>query len=503
METGFSLIKKPGTNIENRIETSFNCNVIPISDGILCVGKKDKYSQYNEENTIHLIGDIHNLDFINELISNLCSNANNAEPAHIIMIMIKQLGIQSLSLLEGDFCVIIENKNSTYQVITNPFGMNPVSIISSHDNHSLWITNNLKVFASVEGDKAIHFKNPNLVCVDGPRQNNYSPIHNAIKLKPASINEISFDRKGYFYNKVSDLLFCSNHCETNFDEDLLLQIIDKYIQSPISDSYNKYKKVGIPLSGGLDSSLVTLLASEQFDNIYTYSIGTESFNEFPYAEIVSECLHTHHENKILDEKDIINGVIESIYYNEIFDGLSAEIQSGLFNVYKMANKNSELLLTGYGSDLLFGGVINPSSQHDPNQELSQLVYRTQWTSEFSTLGPRELGIDIRHPFWTRRLMSLCENMNHKLKIRDNENKYILRKYVDSFKKLPDEIVWRKKIGIHEGSAVNQSFANTLGVNVNNYYEKNLFTYKMYQSLILGRINIHDYNLDEIKKIITE
>ena len=58
--------------------------------------------------------------------------------------------------------------------------------------------------------------------------------------------------------------------------------------------------VGVLLSGGLDSSLITAISKKYINNLSTYSIGfntidEEEGNEFFYSDIVSKDLNTIHQ----------------------------------------------------------------------------------------------------------------------------------------------------------------------------------------------------------------
>ncbi|MCE1787631.1 asparagine synthase C-terminal domain-containing protein, partial [Enterobacter hormaechei] len=93
----------------------------------------------------------------------------------------------------------------------------------------------------------------------------------------------------------------------------LLEIIDSDLRNSISRLSKNNETIGVPLSGGLDSSLVTALASKYFDKVKTWSIGTELSNEFEFSKIVSDYLGTEHEVKILSEDEVISGVVKAIY----------------------------------------------------------------------------------------------------------------------------------------------------------------------------------------------
>lgn len=58
------------------------------------------------------------------------------------------------------------------------------------------------------------------------------------------------------------------------------------------------RPIGLFISGGLDSSLISGIASRKVPNLHSFSIGLEGFEppDLVYARIVAEFLRTkHHE----------------------------------------------------------------------------------------------------------------------------------------------------------------------------------------------------------------
>lgn len=417
----------------------------------------------------------------------------------ILLLSRDKFGNSIISIAEGDYCLFIEDKKGNIEVITESRGLNLVNLVQTD---LIWITNSLKIVGKVEGDKAFDFKPESEVIKNSLKPDNFSPIRNVSRLKPGTINKLTFDEQRYLHLEVEYVISPVEENSFDIKESVLLEIIDSDLRNSISRLSKNNETIGVPLSGGLDSSLVTALASKYFDKVKTWSIGTELSNEFEFSKIVSDYLGTEHEVKILSEDEVISGVVKAIYYNEIFDGLSSEIQSGLFNVYELAKGKVNSLITGYGSDLLFGGILDPEKSYiEPNKILSEQVYRTKWTGEFSTHGAGNYGLNVYHPFWTNNLISLCHNLDPYFKIRDNEVKNILREYANSINILPKEIVWRKKIGIHEGSSVNKSFATMIGTEVNNYQDKTRFSYSIYKEFLTGRLSIEEANSTKLCEII--
>lgn len=450
---------------------------------------------------VFLIGELYNVAALQTMLGQVEGNVWALNNAELLALLRARLGDTAFSLVEGDFCLLTVDDKGDIEIITDPHGFNPVHVI---ENDNLWISNNLKIVGKIEGARAFNFKPVEEVIAHSMKPDDFTPVINGRKLKPGSLSKIRSDEQSYHYIETRMLSTLINNNLLSLKKDRVFEIIDSIFTANLQGVARTNATIGIPLSGGLDSSLITALASQSFKKVKTWSIGTEISNEFPFAQIVSDTLGTEHEVKILSDRDVMSGILEAIYHNEIFDGLSSEIQSGLFNVYKLASGKVDALLTGYGSDLLFGGILNPGSFYSaPNKLLAEQVYRTKWTGEFSTSGASHYGLKVYHPFWNNSLISFCRNLDPDFKIKDNEVKNVLREYTGSLKSLPDEIVWRKKIGIHEGSSVNKAFANLLNTSVDNYQEKTRFAYTLYKEFMQEKLLPEEATPEKLRELMAK
>ncbi len=112
--------------------------------------------------------------------------------------------------------------------------------------------------------------------------------------------------------------------------------------------------VGIFLSGGIDSSLVTASASK-VARLKTFSIGFKEskFDESAYAKKVANHLNTDHCSYMLSEREAVEMVDQYInHFDEPFADTSA-IPTML--VSRLARKEVTVALTGDGGDELFLG----------------------------------------------------------------------------------------------------------------------------------------------------
>ena len=135
---------------------------------------------------------------------------------------------------------------------------------------------------------------------------------------------------------------------TNKLDTLLSKSVEKRLMSDVP--------FGTFLSGGIDSSLVTALASKaSTERLKTFSIGFDSkkHNEIEFARNVAEHLGTDHHEYMVTEKDALNLVEQLIpQYDEPYSDSSA-IPTML--VSKMARQEVTMTLSGDGGDELFMG----------------------------------------------------------------------------------------------------------------------------------------------------
>lgn len=136
--------------------------------------------------------------------------------------------------------------------------------------------------------------------------------------------------------------------------------------------------IGTFLSGGIDSSLITSLISQNTSNIKCFNIGFEfsNFDESIYAQKISEHLGLRMENLTCSKKLALRE-IENIHmaYDEPFAD-SSQIPTMLIS--RLASEQVKVILTGDCGDELFGGY---------NRYLLGKKY-AHWISNIPPLGKK-------------------------------------------------------------------------------------------------------------------
>ncbi|HYV91706.1 MAG TPA: asparagine synthase (glutamine-hydrolyzing) [Chitinophagales bacterium] len=122
--------------------------------------------------------------------------------------------------------------------------------------------------------------------------------------------------------------------------------------------------LGSFLSGGIDSSIVSGLASLHTDQLKTFSIGYSDdgfFDETDYARLVAKHFKTDHTVFSLSRNDLLESLDDVLnYFDEPFADSSA---LPVYILSKHTRKHVKVALSGDGSDEIFGGYIKHTGDY--------------------------------------------------------------------------------------------------------------------------------------------
>ena len=193
-------------------------------------------------------------------------------------------------------------------------------------------------------------------------------FQNIIAIPPAHYIEIEGDTintVNYWnpFNKISEQM-------TDKGEDWYISELDKLLKSSIAYRNISDVPLGVLLSGGVDSSIITALMSENVNgNVETFSIGydDEGYNEFDYINNITKKFNSnHHQIKSSSERYFEN----LNYLIHIKDSpLSIPNEVTQYELCKKIKENVTVVLAGTGADEIFFGYGR--------------IYRSAWDYERS------------------------------------------------------------------------------------------------------------------------
>ena len=135
-----------------------------------------------------------------------------------------------------------------------------------------------------------------------------------------------------------------------------LELAEKLISKSIDYQKISDVPIGVFLSGGIDSTLITsLMQKNDTSKVKTFTLGynNPAYDESAFSKRISDHLGTEHTDWILSENEVVNHVpnMPKIYDEPFAD--SSQVPTYL--VSQLAQQKVKVSLTGDGGDELFGG----------------------------------------------------------------------------------------------------------------------------------------------------
>lgn len=187
------------------------------------------------------------------------------------------------------------------------------------------------------------------------------------------------------------------------------------------------------LSGGLDSGIATSRLRERSrGNPVALSAESALASERSAAQATAGELGVELRGVHLDSARLRASFEHVVWHNEVFDGLTAEILAQVDAILALAPQPTgpwQPVLTGYGADLLLGGMLAHAAymQAVGAQSEADLLTRTRWTGEVAPFFAWRRGFALHHFYWHPELWRACLRIPLELNARGHADKAVLRR----------------------------------------------------------------------------
>ena len=178
-------------------------------------------------------------------------------------------------------------------------------------------------------------------------------FYSGIKRVPAgNIFKIDFNgRDSFSYWKIP---FPSS--ENNFNEKYYIEKLENILNDSVKGQLMSDVPLGVFLSGGLDSSLLSAIATKYIGknlNTYSVTLQEEGYDESSKAKLVSSYLGTNHHEVILKKSNFLENLGNLIEIKGVPASIPHEF--ALYLLSKEMKKKISVVLSGEGADEFFGG----------------------------------------------------------------------------------------------------------------------------------------------------
>jgi asparagine synthase (glutamine-hydrolysing) len=206
------------------------------------------------------------------------------------------------------------------------------------------------------------------------------------------------------------------------------------IRKVLDDSVRLHMQAEVPvaafLSGGIDSTVVTALAKKYKPDLKTFTIGfdRQGYSEIDLAKETADKLGVENISKIITHEEFANELPKIIWHMD--EPVADPAAIPLYFIAQEAAKHVTVILSGEGSDEVFGGY---SIYHEPNS-LKMFDYMPGVVKKILKSGASMIPEGTRgKSFIERGCTPMRERYVGNAKIfLDNEKSSVLRKFSSEF-----------------------------------------------------------------------
>ena len=353
--------------------------------------------------------------------------------SEVIVHLYEEFKYDFLSYLDGDFAFVVVDGDD-YIAGRDPMGVKPL-YYGMDDRGRMYFSSEMKPIA----DQCKTFST-------FPPGHYYTPSTGFVK---------------YYTPEYEDYTKAVNELDLAEIRNALTEATRKRLMSDVP--------IGVLLSGGLDSSLTSSIASrllkEQGKTLHSFSIGLdENAPDAAAARKVASFLGTEHHEVHFTIEQGIKILDKLVWHLETYDVTSIRASTPMYFLSKaITDLGIKVVLSGEGADEIFGGYLyfrNAPSTDDFQKETIERVQKL-FTADLLRADKSTMahGLEARVPFLDKAFLNtamLIKAEEKQPKTYDGKEKYILRKAFDTPDNpyLPDEVLWRQKEQFSDGVGYN-------------------------------------------------
>lgn len=275
---------------------------------------------------------------------------NNETDTEVILAGYQAYGTSFFKALKGmfAFALLDQNTKQTF-LVRDGLGIKPL-YYSSHKNE-LYFASEVKAFKAMNkewkenADWRMYFLSFGFI----PEP--FTTLEGVLNLPKGHFLTWDHEQQNYTIQKFTDGYPFLKEVEKQMAQDKIKTKLDQAVKRHlISDA-----PIGVFLSGGIDSSLLSLIASEQTKqavNTISINFNESEFSEQKYQEIIAEQIRSKHISYTVTANDFEQHI------DQIFADMDQPSNDGVNSwfVNKVAKEHGlKAVLSGIGADELFGG----------------------------------------------------------------------------------------------------------------------------------------------------
>jgi asparagine synthase (glutamine-hydrolysing) len=350
--------------------------------------------------------------------------------SEVIVHLYEEFGFDFCQYLDGDFAFVVVD-GEKFVAGRDPVGVKPL-YYGKAANGSLYFASEMKSLA----DRCVEFE----------------------AFPPGHYYSSEKGLQKYYRPEWEDHTKCTQPEDLSRVRDVLINATRKRLMSDVP--------LGVLLSGGLDSSLISSITSrllagtDQELHSFTVGLGPDA-PDLKYARMVADFIGTKHHEVYFSVEQGLAVIDKLIWHLESYDVTTIRASTPMYFLAEYITKMGiKVVLSGEGADEDFGGYLyfyNAPSDDDFQQETIRRVKLLSTAdclrADKSTMAH---GLEVRVPFLDWYLHDVVMSIHPRYKRPDRNagiiEKHILRAAFDDKENpyLPSEILWRQKEQFSDG-----------------------------------------------------
>ena len=245
---------------------------------------------------------------------------------------------------------------------------------------------------------------------------------------------------GYYYSSTEGLVpyfeplwLDYKNCNKEYNKELLKNTLINVISNQLVSDV----PIGVLLSGGLDSSLISSVTSRLLDKkqeLHSFSIGLDKNSpDLKFAREVANHIGTKHHEIYFTVEEGIKNLERLIWHLETYDITSIRASTPMYFLSKYIKElGIKVVLSGEGADEIFGGYLYFHNAPDDTEFQKETIRRVQLLSTADCLRADKStmahGLEVRVPFLDKDFLDVAMSIDPKYK-RPNKSEGIIEKKI--------------------------------------------------------------------------
>ena len=303
--------------------------------------------------TIVFNGEIYNYKILKKELINVGVNFKTESDTEVVLNGFIRYGVEFFTKLKGFYAIAIFNKKTRSLLLTrDSVGKKP--LYYCHFNSEFIFCSELKpLISTLSSTPSINLNGLSHYLWKGYYVDSHSAYKSIYQIVPGEFIFVNIDNLSLKKIKSNTPIRIKPIEKRGINA---IDVVEDSLVKSISRRFISDVPVSILLSGGVDSSLITILAKKyttsDFETFYLgYETGFDQFKEI--AKEITSTLSIKHNHVLMQQPKIKDSVKQMVnIFNEPFADYSA-LPS--FQMYREISKYSKVVLSGDGADEVFYG----------------------------------------------------------------------------------------------------------------------------------------------------